>query len=61
MKARESYRIGRAPSYAMPTNFLKTLPGTRVRAGHGARKWPILVADWGGDPTLANPAPCGAV
>ncbi len=26
MKARESCRIGRAPSYAMPTNFLKALP-----------------------------------
>ena len=26
MKARESSLIGRAPSYAMPTNFLKVLP-----------------------------------
>ncbi len=26
MKARESSLIGLAPSYAMPTNFLKVLP-----------------------------------
>jgi hypothetical protein len=29
MKARESFQIGRAPSCAMPTNFLKVLPPLR--------------------------------